>query len=412
MKTKQLLIGVGVIALSGVLFSIKPFSNVNAQEVETPTTDMVDVSSWQSNLTAQDYQTLKEAGVKAVTIKASEGTDYINPYLSQQMGYAQDAGLSVNFYHFVHFTSIESAKQEAENFIKAVQSVTSRKDGVMVADFESSELSSLSKSQNDADLAAFDDVLNQNGYNKTDLYVSASWVGSLIDTNSANKGWIASWPEQPSGDPYPDANAWQYASDHRFSGIDENLDVSLLNNDYYLGGTGNNSTTSSFSSSTGNETAATSSSSDPQASSSSTSEPAKTSSSGSSTTTGSTSSSQNPGKSVIITSPNNKPTSSSSAGSSYSAARSNSMRLIWREPMNWHPYYAVKGARYSKHLGIRYGNNSDLPNVTWATIEHEKLQVKQSGKTLIYYHVKSLDGKYSGWIWRGYLIPGYNPDNK
>ncbi|WP_225352798.1 hypothetical protein [Lentilactobacillus parafarraginis] len=34
-----------------------------------PKTDMVDVSSWQGSLTAADYQTMANNGVKAVTIK-------------------------------------------------------------------------------------------------------------------------------------------------------------------------------------------------------------------------------------------------------------------------------------------------------------------------------------------------------
>ncbi|WP_252904442.1 hypothetical protein [Secundilactobacillus silagei] len=34
-----------------------------------PRTDMVDLSSWQSNLGASDYQKLHDAGVKAVAIK-------------------------------------------------------------------------------------------------------------------------------------------------------------------------------------------------------------------------------------------------------------------------------------------------------------------------------------------------------
>lgn len=167
-----------------------------------PKTDMVDVSSWQGSLTAADYQTMANNGVKAVTIKATEGTGYTNPYLSQQVQYAQQAGLSVNFYHFAHFTSTAAAQSEAQNFIKAVQMVTSSKDVVMVVDFESSELGSLSKAQNDADLAAFDATLNQAGYNKTDLYTMASWLGVNIDTNAANNGWIADYPNNPTGSKY------------------------------------------------------------------------------------------------------------------------------------------------------------------------------------------------------------------
>lgn len=346
-----------------------------------PKTDMVDVSSWQGNLTAADYQTMASNGVKAVTIKATEGTNYTNPYLSQQVQYAQQAGLSINFYHFVHFTSTQQAQSEAQNFINAVQLVTSSKDVVMVADFESSELAGISKSQNDANLAAFDATLNQAGYNKTDLYTMASWLGVHIDTNSSNNGWIADYPNNPTGSKYNSANAWQWASDYRFPSINQNMDVSQMNNDFYL----NSTTGTSSSSSTPTTETGTSSSSSLSGSSSS--------SSSSSSTTGSATSSK-PGEIVKVPGP---------SGKQYSASRSNSVKLIWRRNMGRHAYKTTDGARYSKHLGMRYGYNSDMPDVTWYTDAHEKLYMKNSGHYAIYYHVKSADGQHGGWIWRGYL---------
>lgn len=92
-----------------------------------------------------------------------------------------------------------------------------------------------------------------------------------------------------------------------------------------------------------------------------------------------------------------------SANSQYSAQRSNAVRLIWRRGMNRYAYTATRGARYSKHLGIRYSNNDVTPNVVWYTDAHEKLYNKYKRKSAIYYHVKSADGTLSGWIWRGYL---------
>lgn len=203
----------GLAILGLVAGGILMGSSINANAAlypssNLPKTDMVDVSSWQGNLTAADYQTLASNGVKAVTIKASEGTGYANPYLSQQVQYAQQAGLSINFYHFAHFTSTDQAQAEAQNFINAVKSVTSSTNVVMVTDFESSELAQVSKADNDANLAAFDAALNQAGYNKTDLYTMASWLGVHVDTNATNAGWIADYPNQPSGSKYPNANAW------------------------------------------------------------------------------------------------------------------------------------------------------------------------------------------------------------
>jgi len=92
-----------------------------------------------------------------------------------------------------------------------------------------------------------------------------------------------------------------------------------------------------------------------------------------------------------------------SANSQYSAKRSNSVRLVWRKSMKRHAFTATQGARYSKHLGIRYSNNDVTPSVTWYTDAHEKLYKKYKGHNAIYYHVKSADGTLQGWIWRGYL---------
>ncbi|GAX08345.1 lysozyme M1 [Secundilactobacillus silagincola] len=359
--SKQLLTGLataGAVLLVGARNASATLSPSSSQ----PRTDMVDLSSWQSNLGASDYQKLHDAGVKAVAIKATEGTSYTSPVLQQQSQDAENASLAVNYYHFAHFTSVASAKAEAQNFINAVQSVTSSKNMVMVVDFESSELSGLSKSQNDADLAAFDGVLNAAGYNKTDLYTMSSWVGNHIDTNTNNKGWIAQWPSNPTGTEYPSANAWQWASDYRFSGESQNLDVSQLNNEFYVNGSASTAVHTSPSSSTP--------------------------------------------KTTLVKVPAPAPTSSSN----YSAARSNSVTLVWRGSMHRHAYWTLSGARYSKHLGIKYADMKNLPHTTWYTDGHEKLYRKASHSSAIYYHVRSGNGKHSGWIWRGYLHAGVNPN--
>lgn len=89
--------------------------------------------------------------------------------------------------------------------------------------------------------------------------------------------------------------------------------------------------------------------------------------------------------------------------SSYSASREQSVSLVWRKSMGKHYFRAEQGGLYSRHLGTKYLDIKSKPNETWYTVAHEKLRVKSTGKTRIYYNVKSVDGKYNGWIWRGYL---------
>jgi hypothetical protein len=93
------------------------------------------------------------------------------------------------------------------------------------------------------------------------------------------------------------------------------------------------------------------------------------------------------------------------AASQYSAARSNDVKLIWRHAMGRHAYTATTGARYSEHLGTRYGFNTETAKVTWYTTAHEKLYFKDSRTYAIYYHVTNASQSLQGWIWNGYLKP-------
>lgn len=92
--------------------------------------------------------------------------------------------------------------------------------------------------------------------------------------------------------------------------------------------------------------------------------------------------------------------------SQYSAKRSRNVRLVWRKSMGRHAYHnQQRGARYSQHLGTKYGVNTTTGQVTWYTDAHEKLFNKTTKKSAIYYHVKNADHSMNGWIWRGYLTP-------
>jgi len=100
-------------------------------------------------------------------------------------------------------------------------------------------------------------------------------------------------------------------------------------------------------------------------------------------------------------------TSAAAMGPEYSAARSNSVRLVWRYRMGHYYYHTDQGARYSEHLGVRYSQNAMTDHVTWVTDAHEKLYNRDTGVDDIYYHVHSRDDDMAGWIWRGYLVPGH-----
>ncbi|WP_024747807.1 hypothetical protein [Levilactobacillus namurensis] len=104
------------------------------------------------------------------------------------------------------------------------------------------------------------------------------------------------------------------------------------------------------------------------------------------------------------------PTSAHAMGASYSATRSNSVRLVWRRSMGHYQYHnGNRGARYSKHLGVRYSPNDMTNRITWITDAHEKLYNRDTHTYDIYYHVHNANKSIAGWIWRGYLSAGAAP---
>lgn len=78
----------------------------------------IDVSHWSGNI---DYKSVVESGIKIVYIKASEGTNYVDPTLHTNYKNAKDYGLFVGFYHFFRPSSESDAIEEAHHFVNTVK---------------------------------------------------------------------------------------------------------------------------------------------------------------------------------------------------------------------------------------------------------------------------------------------------
>lgn len=197
--------------------------------------DMIDVSSnnnygyW---ITAQQLINARnQYGIKAIVVKLTEGTTYHWSGAKQTLANAQTAGLYVNGYHYARYNSVASAEREA-NFAVAM----AKQDGlpinsVLVTDVEADEQRGVSKYQLDLANAKFKEIVERAGY-RSDIYTMGSWDGTKI----TGAGWIAQYPYNLSIDRWTDRHAWQGASDARLDGINGNMDVSQLYDNYYTGG--------------------------------------------------------------------------------------------------------------------------------------------------------------------------------
>lgn len=202
--------------------------------VSAARTDMVDVSNHNGNMTTAEYVSMRNNyGVKAITAKISEGTYYKDPYAATNIANAQAAGLYINGYFFCRYTSVESAKQEAQFAVDTAKADGLPVNAVLCADIEASQQASLSKSTNDAAIAAMKQVVEAGGY-RFDVYSMSSWGDNHISWS--NIKWIANYPYNVTSDRYTAGHAWQWTDKQQFKDSYGGFDASQLYDNYYTGG--------------------------------------------------------------------------------------------------------------------------------------------------------------------------------
>ena len=91
----------------------------------------IDVSDWQGYI---DYNLVKSSGIQVVYIKASQGTEYKDPYFDINYENAKANGLKVGFYHFLTATTTHQAQEEARFFASVISGKTP--DCKLVMDYE------------------------------------------------------------------------------------------------------------------------------------------------------------------------------------------------------------------------------------------------------------------------------------
>ncbi|KRM62116.1 Lyzozyme M1 (1,4-beta-N-acetylmuramidase) [Paucilactobacillus vaccinostercus DSM 20634] len=205
-------------------------------------TDMLDVSDYNNNgqsLTTQQFANLRNNyGIKAVTVKISEGQTWNASTAKANIADASQAGLYTNGYHFARYNSVVTAQAEARHAVQQAQVDGLGIGSVIVTDAESSAQSGVSKETNDQANQAFAQVVQQAGY-RCDIYTMGSWVNTKM-TVASGSGWIAYYPYHVTTDRYTDNHAWQFSSTMTFTGLSGRYDVSQLYDNYYTANTDKN----------------------------------------------------------------------------------------------------------------------------------------------------------------------------
>ena len=198
--------------------------------------DMVDVSNNNGYMSKAEYVSMRnEFGVKALTVKISEGTTFKDGYAASNIANGQAAGLYVNGYHFAHYKTKAQAIAEAYFAGRTAKVAGLPIGAVLATDVESQEANNQSKATNDRNNIAFMKEIKKFGY-RSDIYTSGSWANNKM-TIKRRTGWIAAYPYVVSGKNwYSHNHAWQWSSTAKFRISYGGFDVSQLNSNYYTAG--------------------------------------------------------------------------------------------------------------------------------------------------------------------------------
>ena len=221
------------LALTGAATMAALFLGLNANAARM---DMVDVSNNNGYMSTAEYVSMRnEFGVKAVTVKISEGSTYKDPYAASNIANVQAAGMYINGYHFARYATKAQAIVEADFAGRTAKAAGLPVGAVLATDVESQEANNQSKATNDRNNKAFMQEIQKFGY-RADIYTSGSWANNKM-TIKGKTGWIAAYPYVASGKNWYSTNhAWQWSSTAKFRISYGGFDVSQLNSDYYTAG--------------------------------------------------------------------------------------------------------------------------------------------------------------------------------
>lgn len=226
-RKKLMKVGILLLIVLALLFGWHEFRHVT-QSIITPVRG-VDVSSYQKSI---DWEGISQEGYYFAYIKATEGSNHIDPEFQDNWEKARKAGLTVGAYHFLSFDS--KGEKQADNFIEQVdksrRSLPPAVDLEMYGDYEQNPPS---QEKVDAVLQPLLEKLEKKYDKEPIIYTTPYLYEQYISGKYEN---VRIWVSDPDmADQLPDGKDWtfcQYSSEGSSSNV-EGTDSLDLN--YYQG---------------------------------------------------------------------------------------------------------------------------------------------------------------------------------
>lgn len=183
--------------------------------------DGIDVSHWEGRI---NFRKVREAGIRIVYIKATQGRDIVDPEFERNYREADKEGLRIGFYHYVMARNLEEAKEEADFFYEKIrekhQHTKAAMDFEVFGDLSRQEIRNIS-------LRFLRELESRIGYRPV-IYSDAENASRIFDDDRLHEYplWIAQYgvsrPDMEN--PWSNWCGWQYTDKGRVKGIAGRVD--------------------------------------------------------------------------------------------------------------------------------------------------------------------------------------------
>lgn len=190
----------------------------------------IDVSEFQGDI---NWSGVKAAGIQFAIIRAGFGSfpqGRKDRKFDQNMKNAEAAGMAVGVYWYSYATTVQLAKQEAENFLSTIRGY--RFAYPVYMDFEDDSQRPLTNQQRTQIVETFCSIVEAAGY-YTGIYANLYTFQNLLNLSElANYDkWLAQWAATPTyGNEF--GGLWQYTSSGLVNGISGRVDMDISYRNY------------------------------------------------------------------------------------------------------------------------------------------------------------------------------------
>lgn len=191
----------------------------------------IDISHWEGKI---NFRHVRQSGIRIVYIKATQGTNYVDPDFERNYREAYKENLDVGFYHYVTATNTEEAREEAIFFASKIKDKVQYARAAM--DFET--FGDLTTSEVREIALHFLRTLEDEVKYRPVIYSDSSNASSRFDDYQLVKYplWIADYgvvrPDMENH--WSKWSGWQYTDKGRVRGISGEVDRNRFRHDILI----------------------------------------------------------------------------------------------------------------------------------------------------------------------------------